>query len=333
MKTLRKLLVVALLLAIAAGGTYLWMRANVAPGQPGEPFLVRYDRARGLQTVLEDLKARGVVKNPAALRLYVWLYRKPAWIGAGTYSLRPRMSADDLLSALQSPIRQMVRIPETNFSNRTAKLLALPEYRVADAAEYLRLVKTPSEFAGTVNFPLPKTSLEGYLYPDTYDLPPLLGARGVIERQLQAFEREAWPLLRKAKDPYRVLIIASLIELEVAKDRERPIVAGVIENRLARGEALGIDAALNYGLGEWRPLTKADLQLNSPYNLRKVKGLPPTPICSPSVKSIKAALRPAKHGFYYYVAVGPGQKGHRFASTYGEHLKNKRLYEKAVAKG
>jgi UPF0755 protein len=196
----------------------------------------------------------------------------------------------------------------------------------------MALVAKPEEFKEDVSFPLPKGSLEGYLYPDTYDLPPLMTPREVIDRQLTNFQKRVWEGFNKPKNLHRAIIIASMVEMEVARDDERPMVAGVIENRLAKNMALQIDAAINYGIQKWRPLTYADYRnVDSPYNLYRTKGLPPGPICSPTTKSIKAALNPAKHKFLYYVALPSGRS--LFAETYDQHLKNVARRRAAIARG
>ena len=109
----------------------------------------------------------------------------------------PGESLRTVFNTLRDPLRQMLRLPETNWAARTAKLLEKAE--VCTAEEYMNLVSRPSEFKSFVNFPLPDTTLEGYLYPDTYDLPPMLGARAVVEKQLLAFENKIWePMGRPA---------------------------------------------------------------------------------------------------------------------------------------
>jgi UPF0755 protein len=111
------------------------------------------------------------------------------------------------------------------------------------------------------------------------------------------------------------------VEMEVARDDERPLVAAVIWNRLAKKMPLQIDAAINYGIQKWRPLTYDDYKnVDSPYNLYRNKGLPPGPICSPTVKSVQAALNPAENGYLYYVAMPSGQ--HLFATSLDEHNRN-----------
>lgn len=310
--------VVGLVLLAAVGGGYLWMREGTAPTETGPSFYIRYERPAGLPFVLRDLKNKGVIRDPSAFRVYALLTRRPSQVGTGTYQLHPGMSASAILQELQKPVKQMVRIPETNWGRRTANLLE-QRYDVCPANDYLALMKDPGQFSGTVSFPLPKTSLEGYLYPDTYDLPPLLGAKAVITRQLRTFEDKVWNPLKPA-DLERTLVVASLVELESGRDEERPMIAGVIENRLARKMRLQIDASLLYGIQKWRRLTFADYKnLDTPYNTYTHDGLPPGPICSPSIRSIEAALHPAKHNYLYYVA---SPVGTLFAATYPEHLKN-----------
>jgi UPF0755 protein len=128
----------------------------------------------------------------------------------------------------------------------------------------------------------------------------------------------------------RLLKVASLVQLEVARDEERAVVAGVIENRLSRGMRLQIDASINYGLQVWRPLLRREYQsVDSPYNLYRVDGLPPTPICSPSLASIAAARQPARHSYLYYVAMPDGET--KFASNLDDHEANFRERKRRLA--
>ncbi len=319
-RLLRVLGVLAALGALAIGGLLLYARRALAPALPGEPFYFRVDEPRMLPGVLGDLQARGVVRDPQAAWYYArWVKASPS-VGEGTYELRGGMDLDSVFKALGQPLRQMVRLPETTFSWRVAPVLA--EKEVGDPQEYLELIEQPQRFAWSVGFPLPTDSLEGYLFPDTYDLPPLLGASKVIERQLRAFEDKAMPLLA-GKDVRAVLTVASMVEMEAASDAERPRVAGVIFNRLKKAMPLQIDATVLFALKEVRRLAYADYRaVDSPYNTYLHAGLPPGPICSPSLASIRAATHPEAHNYLYYVAMADGT--HRFASTYNEHLRNVR---------
>jgi UPF0755 protein len=179
---------------------------------------------------------------------------------------------------------------------------------------------------------LPKgTSAEGFLFPDTYQLVKRgLTAGAVIRRMLQEFETVATQLdlVGGAEPlgltPYQVVIVASMIEREAQVEQDRPKIASVIYNRLARHMTLGIDATLLYA--DPSPdghLTTPDLKTDTPYNTRINLGLPPTPIASPGQASLDAALHPDATAYLYYVACPPDGPGvHRFARTYAEHLRN-----------
>lgn len=318
-----------LLLAAAGLIGYGWFKGELAPMPAGPPFYVHYRQQRSFIKVVFELQEKGVVRNSRVLRYYAQWKHEANPVPEGTYQFHPGMTVDEVLKALHSKIRQMVRVPETNFSYRTANLLA--EKDVLDADEYKALIRNPAAFRGEVDFPLPKHSLEGYLYPDTYDLPPLLGAHDTVLRQLLAFQQRVYPLLKTSKDPNKVLTIASMVEMEAAKDKDRPLIAGVIINRLKKNMPLQIDATVLYALQQWRRLTFQDYRdAISPYNTYLHNGLPPGPICSPSLKSVEAALHPAQHSYLYYVAMPDGF--HAFARTYAEHVANIAKRKAAMAK-
>ena len=199
-----------------------------------------------------------------------------------------------------------------------AKLL--DEQTTIPGARYLALTAKGSRgrrLAGT-NAP---TSLEGFLFPATYELTDDTTAAQLVDEQLAAYDANAAQVnyayaRSKNLTRYDVLILASMIEREVAVPRERPIVAGVMYNRLKAGMRLDIDATVQYALGEWKPeLSASDLAIDSPYNTRRFTGLPPGPISNPGLDSIRAAARPAKVPYLYYVARNDGTGRHFFATT------------------
>jgi peptidoglycan lytic transglycosylase G len=165
------------------------------------------------------------------------------------------------------------------------------------------------------------TSLEGFLFPATY----LVGSRTTVDdlvtAQLDAYRaRVAGVDYRYARSrnltPYDVLIIASMVEREVQVPGERAVVAGVIYNRLRRRMRLDIDATVRYAIGSWTaPLTRSDLEIDSPYNTRRYSGLPPAPISSPGLASIRAAAHPRITQYVYFVARADGSGRHYFATT------------------
>jgi UPF0755 protein len=300
-------------------GAIVWLWRGLAPMPAGQALYVRFWRPLPFATVLVRLQEYGIVRSHTAVRLYALFDRAPSSVAVGTYLLTPGDSPSTIIKELRSPIKQMVRMPETNWARRDARLLE--RYQVTSADEYLKDVGAPGQFKSLVDFPLPAGSLEGYLYPDTYDFPPLFGAENVVKRRLAAFESKVWDAVGKPKELSRIVTVASLVELEAGTDADRPRIAAVIYNRLAKGMPLEIDASIEYGLGKWRRLYFKDYTgVKSPYNLYLHKGLPPTPICSPSLKSIQAAMHPTKDKFLYYVALPGGES--LFATTYQEHLKN-----------
>jgi uncharacterized YceG family protein len=175
-------------------------------------------------------------------------------------------------------------------------------------------------------------SKEGMLFPATYELRHTADAADLVSKQFEAFESTLADIdMRRARKanltPYDVLVIGSLVEREARLDAERPLVAAVIWNRLKVGEPLGIDASNQYDVYEpgsrtfWTDsLTESDLARDSPYNLRKVAGLPPTPIASPGRKSLEAAANPAKVDYRYYIADPSGSGKHFFTDSYDEFL-------------
>ncbi len=283
----------------------------------GDSFFLRLEGENFGQAV-ELLAAKGVVKNPGPFTLYAKMQRVALPPKSGTIEVWPGMTFQETLDSLQNPVKQMVRIPEGWWIKRTAA--RLEEKGVCTADEYIELANDPGAFQEDVSFQLPKESLEGYLYPDTYDFPPQLGARRAILMQLANFKKRVIDEIGD-KDLDRALIIGSMIETEAGVDQERPIVAGVIENRIQQNMRLQLDATVLYGLQEWRQLAKGEVnRVESPYNTYKVDGLPPGPICSPTFKSIAAAKNPASHDYLFYVR-GEGLT-HLFSKTYAEHLAN-----------
>jgi len=316
-----------LLVGLLIGGA-TWLRAETQPTAAAPAFYIRFERRMPLLDVLGKLQTQNVIRDARAMRLLALLQRRVQGVALGTYLVAPGMDASQVLNSLRNPIVWRIRIPEQNWALRTAHLLE--ERDVLTADDYVAAVDHPELVKNQVTFPIEGATLEGYLFPDTYDLAPITPAADVVNRQLKAFQKKVWDGLGRPANLYRTLIIASLIELEVARDDERPVVAGVIENRLAKGMPLELDATVCYARQKWGALTRREIRTTrSPYNTYLNKGLPPGPICSPSVKSILAAMHPAKHDFLYYVAMPDGHSV--FAKTEAEHEHNVRVRKLLLA--
>ena len=195
-------------------------------------------------------------------------------------------------------------------------------------ARAVRSARTPRGFARY----LKRRSVEGFLFPALYEFSPQTTAATLVQNQLAAFTLR-WKSVdlsaarRRGRTPYDVLSIASMVERETVVPAERRLVAAVIHNRLDLGMPLGIDATLRYGLGieGTRPLTRAQLVSNTPYNTRRFQGLPPTPIGNPGLASIGAAARPAGVDYLYYVRK-PDRIHHFFTADEEEFCRKAREY-------
>jgi UPF0755 protein len=199
---------------------------------------------------------------------------------------------------------------------------------IAIAKRHVRPVLTAKSYAAALaGIPAPRGfagakpgNLEGFLFPSLYRFGASTTAAALVGQQLAAFNG-AWSKVdlsgarTRGTTPYQVLIVASMVERETVAPEERPLVAAVIYNRLAKGMPLGIDATIRYGLGVpgTRPLTKAQLATDSPYNTRLHTGLPPTPIGNPGLASMQAAAHPASVDYLYYVRM-PDKVHHFFTA-------------------
>lgn len=192
---------------------------------------------------------------------------------------------------------------------------------------------SPKRFGAPAGTP----NLEGFLFPATYDMPVHGNVSGLVARQLEAFQERFGPEeMRHARalhlTSYQMLIVASMIEREAYLARDRPLVAAVIYNRLRLGMPLGIDSTIRFALNDYTsPLTEAQLNIDSPYNTRLHKGLPPTPISNPGMEAIEAAAHPAHVGYLYYVDGADGCGDLVFSDGEAQFEANKRAYDQALA--
>jgi UPF0755 protein len=320
--------VVVLLVAAGAGATgyYRWCQ-----GASGDQSPVTFTIPPGTSgnEIVGALHTQGIIRCGSVAKYIVRNRGLSSSFEAGEYHLQRNMTLDDAIAGLvKGPVVRTVdfTVPEgwrvDQISQAAQKDLGIP------AAQFEAQAKS-----GTYSLPpyLPpgKSTVEGFLFPKTYTFPKdSVNADVVIKRQLEQFKTETqhlpWARTKALGiTPYEAVIVASMIERETAVPSERPLIAAVIYNRLNSGQILGIDATVQYiDPNPADGLTESDLAIKSPYNTRLYKGLPPTPIASPSLASIRAALMPAKSDAAYYVACGAGGH-HKFTASYTEFLKLK----------
>jgi UPF0755 protein len=297
--------------ASAAAGTFVWVerevrRAAAPPGAPTLEFSVpKGATGRGLGP---QLASQGLIRDT---RLWRWhLFRRGHFAPkAGRHEVSPSMTMAEIATALEaSPLPDDVpfvviegwRLRDTDAALAAAGLIK--------PGAYLAAASHPERF--TAPFPLPRGTLEGYLYPETYRVVPgALKVEELIQRQLDTFaerfylpQREA--LARSGRGLHDVVVMASMLEREEPVPDQRPLVAGILWKRVDKGYPLGVDATSRYELAEWND-RQAFLQRlrnpEDPWNTRHRKGLPPGPIGAPTEASLRAALMPRPSEFWYYL--------------------------------
>lgn len=315
-------LLVAGMLAAAGVRYYSYCQGASGPKTP-VAFTVAEGSSGG--EVVDALHDAGVIRCGLVSKGLLRTSGKQDEIRAGEYQLTTNMTPDAAFAALSAP---PLAVPTLR--------LTIPEgYRITQIAERVREslgipVKKFLAAAGATNWSLPPylpkdaSSPEGFLFPQTYQF--VKGdttADEVIKRLLDEFRTEAASLPWGNADalgvtPYEVVVIASMIEEEARVPGDRPKIAAVIYNRLAQGMNLGIDATLQYvDPNPADGLTVSDFQIDSPYNTRLSPGLPPTPIASPGIASLDAALNPADITYLYYVLCG-ADGHHKFSDTFAQ---------------
>jgi UPF0755 protein len=325
----RGLLVVLLVLVVLAGGAFATYRYATGASGLSRPVAFEVPEGATASDVGSLLEDAGVVRSGLAFRLAAGFEGLGESLLAGRYELRTNMTVNQALSALEAgPIVETVTmtIPEglevREIAAEVGEVLQVDPETFVQAA-------TSGEHSLPPYLPEGTSTLEGFLFPKTYELAPEADEEQVIATLLAQFEEEAstldWSRAEQlGLSPYEVVIVASLIEREARAEEDRAKVSAVIHNRLREGMALQIDATVQYALPEEnRLLTLEDYEFESPYNTYLHPGLPPTPIASPGLASLEAALTPADADYLYFLVVDPNTGKHQFAETYEEFLRLK----------
>ncbi len=311
------------LFGVVGGGALVYreVRQRLEPADPdGGSVVFTVPRGASVRRIGRELEAAGLVRDG---RLFAWLARWRRLSGslkAGEYELSPARSAEELLTALVAGrVRTYeVVIPEGFTAAQIAERLEATG--IFDGRRLLELARS-GEFARELGLPGP--DLEGYLFPDTYrwprDTPPEAIAGSMVER-FRAAWREIEPLAaRRGLGMREVVTLASIVEKETGAAEERPRIAGVFLNRLARGMRLESDPTTIYGIADFDGnLRRVHLEdATNPYNTYRIEGLPPGPICNPGSESLRAVVEPEEHDFLYFVSRNDGT--HVFSRTFAEH--------------
>jgi UPF0755 protein len=317
-------ILIMLLVLLAGGGVgaYLWL--GEASG-PTRPVTVQIPEGSTATEVADILSDAGVIRSGLAFSISARLRGLSADLQAGRYSLTTNMEVDDALDVLErGPLSAEVvevTFPEGLELREVAQITA--ESLGVSARSFVKRAES-GEYSLPPYLPGGTDTVEGFLFPKTYEVPVNASVEQVIATLLGQFEAEVEGLpWGRAKSlgvsPYEVVIIASMIEREASVDRDRSKVAAVIYNRLDDGMRLQIDATVQYAIpGENRILTFDDYEYPSPYNTYLHDGLPPTPVAQPGLASLEAALNPADVDYLYYLLVEENTGRHAFFESEAE---------------
>lgn len=332
------LIAVFLVLSVVGGAAwYVWN--GLKPTHAAQPVRVTIDRGMKAQRVAELLEQNGLIRDAWIFSGWLKLKDEGSRFQAGIYELTPGMTREQIVAKLNkgdiiAPATIRFTIPEGWTVEQMANRLAENGHFTKE--DFLKAAADPANWTGsawTSQIPLDaglRYPLEGYLFPETYEMKTESSAVDIINRMLAELDKKLkqlpddWQSEMQERELtlHQLLTIASLVEREVVVDEERPIVAGVIENRLKQKMPLQIDATIQYLLDKPKELLLEDLKVESPYNTYLNPGLPPGPIATPSLKSIEAALYPEETEYYYYVTKKDGTNTHLFATTLKQHQRN-----------
>jgi len=329
----RKLLSLALILVLAAAGWFGW--ALWDPVSPGSQNFVMLRPGYSTRRIARELKSAGAIRSAHAFVFWHAFHRRPS-LKAGEYLFDHDASAIEVHNRLArgDVYVHTVVIPEG--FNMFEIAAAIESAGLGSGKDFLKIAT--SDTALISDFAPQATSLEGYLFPNTYEFTRTQSMREMAAEMVKQFRQVAGQIgliqIGSTQEVQRTVTLASIVEKETAVSEERPEVASVYVNRLGSRIPLQADPSVIYAelmQGIYGgALHHDDMHFDSAYNTYKYAGLPPGPIANPGKSSLEAAMHPAQTKFYYFVSDGNGH--HRFSSTLEEHNRNVAALRRAIAK-
>ena len=333
--------VIAAIVIVAAIVAFAGYNMAGSPVDSGDntKISVVIDEGSSTETIGETLKGKELIKNVTVFKLKSKMSGNDGEYRPGVYSLSKSQSMEEIMDVIVSGESSVARftIPEGYTIKQTMDVLV--KKGLVTEEDFMNEVRNGDfDYRFLEGAPSDDTRLEGFLYPDTYEVFKNAKVHDIINRMLSRFDTLVTDdYYEKAEqmnmDIREIVTVASLIERETKVPDERSRVASVIYNRLDKDMKLQIDASIQYILDEPKQyLLYSDLEVESPYNTYLNAGLPPGPICSPRIECIEAALNPEDTNFIYYVMAPELDGHHNFSETAAEFEKNKAAYKEAVAK-
>lgn len=298
---------ITLIVAVILIGGFLIYQGIYYPIEPGSDqtviFLVK--KGEGAKEISINLKEQGLIRYSSFFRVYALIEDKAEELKAGEYELSLSMNVVEIVNKLAS-------------GDRIKKMITIIEgWTIEDIASYLEVEELDSD-------------LEGYLFPDTYEISPEDGIEEIIEKMLDNFNKKMSlelieEIASQEKTIHEIVIMASLIEKEVRTFEDKKIVSGILWKRIEVGMPLQVDATITYITNrKSTEILQEELEIDSPYNTYKYKGLPFGPICNPGMESILAAIYPESSEYWFYLSTPEGET--IFSKTLKEHSEARGKY-------
>jgi UPF0755 protein len=324
-----------MVMAAAGAAGYVYVQLQPPAADAGETVVVEIPSGLGSAQVAALLEEKGLIRNARIYRYYLAYHGVSNRLQAGKYRFVGGMRVEEITRDLVegNVFRETVKvtIPE---GFRVEQVAArLEEAGLGSRERFIRLIQEHDfgQFPFVRDIPADaplKYRLEGYLFPDTYEFEKEADEEAVLTAMLERFARELTPerkerLRKLGLSVHQWVTLASLVEREAKVDPERPVIAGVLWNRIHENWLLQVDATVQYIFGEPKErLTYRDLEIDDPYNTYLYEGLPPGPIGAPGARSLEAVLYPQTHDYFFYVTKKDGSDEHYFAETHAEHERN-----------
>ena len=319
-------------------GLYLLLNQHAldAPaGPPGTAIDLTVAEGDSANVVIQSLSQAGVLEQPNVLRYYLRYRGLDRGIDAGLYNLRGEMTIREIAEALQTsqPIQNTITIPEGWRREQIAQLLSGLNLGLEEIEFLAETSSPPQNIMHIYEIPTSST-LEGFLFPDTYLIDPDSSAQDFVVSMLANFEKRVDAEIRQGFTNqgltlFEGVTLASIVEREAVLPDERARIAAVFHNRIKLGMPLEADPTVQFALGVqadgnwWKTaLTYDDLEINSPYNTYRYAGLPFGPIANPGLDSLRAVAFPDQTNELYFRTLCDGSGWHAFAETFDEHVNN-----------
>ena len=332
-------IIVIVIIFICGYNYILYLYKNVPTENSKNSTIIEITIPKGAATkgIAKVLKLKNLIINEDIFRLKSKLYHYDGKYNSGMFELSMNMTNEQIMKYLitekgRQKLDNRLTVPEGYTTAQIGK--RLEEKGICTVQEFIDEMNIfdTKKYRFLNNLPTRANKLEGYLFPNTYDLSEKVNAKEVISKMLESFDKHFKPeyhdkAIKLGYTVDQVITIASIIEREVKKPEERRKVAGVMYNRLKKGMKLEMCSTVQYAQGKIKErLYDKDLEIDSPYNTYKNNGLPIGPISNPGMDSILAALYPEENDYYYFVLKNEKTGEHQFSKTFEEHVKAKKQW-------